>query len=215
MQAIEFGPVGPLCIVWFAFAAMPAFGSLEMSAPVIRGHWMARGRVALSEIGAATLSDLPFIVRQVRAAAREGLLPVRYSGLSFCAGVLCTVLVATLFGRVRLPGAGWWRARLVVSRVQGAPVGVLLLRDCANDGYDSEIMICAVAPEQRRRGVATAMIRAEFAAMRRGAEMIVACRPAAQAMSRLLARLGFTRVGFVRGHPDDPVAPEGFRLERR
>lgn len=186
-----------------------------MSAPIVRGVWAQRGSVVLSEIGVATLNDLPFIVCQVRAAARDGLLPIRYSSVKFCAGVLCTVLIATLFGRMRLPGEGWWRARLVVSRLQGVPVGVLLLRDCANDGYDSELMLCAVDATQRRRGVATAMIRAEVAAMRRGAEMVAACRPAAQDMSRLLTRLGFARVGFVRAHPDDPVAPEGFRLECR
>ena len=99
--------------------------------------------------------------------------------------------------------------------VDGVAAGFLLMIDTPGDDYDAEIYLCGVAPDYRRRGIATQMIRSEALHMRQGAELAAACLPKAHAMKKLLAKLGFERDRNARSSAPGLRGPEWFRLLKR
>ena len=173
------------------------------------------GSVSAIDIDTAGLRDVSFVVNEVLDGAKVGVFSNLYLEVPWFIGMVFQVFMATLFGRTRIENGKWVRAKLLVTHVDGVAAGFLLLIDTPGDDYDAEIYLCGVAPDYRRRGIATQMIRSEALHMRQGAELAAACLPKAHAMKKLLAKLGFERDRNARSSAPGLRGPEWFRLLKR
>ncbi len=119
--------------------------------------------------------------------------------------------------------AGWWRSltadvsagRIVVLllRVDGRAVGTAQLRlaPLPNARHRAEVAKVLVHRDARRHGISrTLMACVEYAARRRGRDLLVLDTIAGSDAERLYLRLGWTRLGEIpnyAGMPDGSLAP--------
>jgi ribosomal-protein-alanine acetyltransferase len=102
-----------------------------------------------------------------------------------------------------------WRFALVAAEESGAQIVGFVIARCADDEWEIENVV--VAPEQRRRGLGSAMVRELVQEARRSGAgaVLLEVRESNAAARRLYEKIGFNEIGrrpdYYRNPPEDAL----------
>jgi ribosomal protein S18 acetylase RimI-like enzyme len=144
------------------------------------------------ELSTLRLADIALVVNLILDGSRQGHFTDLYLQWLYVAGLAKQIFGLMLTSRITLPDGSTFATTTRTVRVDGDFAGFLILRHVAQE--ETEIYMCAMAPQFLGQGIGKWMIESALAELPDQHIVFADCLTASMAMRHVLLGLGFKEI---------------------